>query len=243
MVRRINNENDSNSSLNLTAGQGVKIEGNEIKIDVTSVALNAETDQLQTQLTTVQTTANTANSKADLLGTVQSGLVTNINTVLPYYDTTYTTIDNYVRVQSRDTQQIWFDRSLIWTNTKTNETNLELPNGMYVCKFRTLHNSSGVTASENSRLWQFYGMFNWIKLNTVNDIDGVPRILEPVSYYHTQNQLSTEADMKISIVRVPAPAGAIVPEWKAFFKFGDSIPLENETTIKLEFTMRKVFDT
>jgi hypothetical protein len=49
--------------------------------------------------------------------------------------------------------------------------------------------------------------------------------------------------MKINIVRVPASFGAIVPEWKAFFKFGDSIPLENETTIKLEFTMRKVFDT
>jgi hypothetical protein len=77
----------------------------------------------------------------------------------------------------------------------------------------------------------------------VNDVDGVPRIQEPVSYYHTQNQLSTEENMKISIVRVPAAFGAIVPEWKAFFKFGDSIPLENETTIKLEFTMRKVFDT
>jgi hypothetical protein len=242
MVRNINNESESNSTSNLTAGQGVKIEGNEIKIDASSVTLDTETQQLQTQLTTVQTTANTANSKADLLGTVQSGLVTNINTVLPYYDTTYTTIDNNVRVQSRDSQQMWYDRSLIWTNTKTNETNLELPNGMYVCKFRTLPNSSGMTASENSRLWQFYGMFNWIKLNTVNDIDGVPRILEPVSYYHTQNQLSTEADMKISIVRVPAAAGDIVAEWKAFFKFGDSIPLENETTIKLEFTMRKLFD-
>ena len=102
--------------------------------------------------------------------------------------------------------------------------------------------SIGTKATENNKLWQFYGMFNWIKLNTVNDIDGVPRILEPVSYYHTQNQLSTEADMKISIVRVPAAFGDIVAEWKAFFKFGDGIPLENETTIKLEFTMKKIFD-
>jgi hypothetical protein len=243
MVRRADNKKESSTSLNLTAGQGVKIEGTEIKIDPTSVTLDTETQQLQTQVNTVQTTANTANSKADLLGTVQSGLVANINLLLPYYDTTYTTTDNYVRVQSRDTQQIWYDRSLIWTNTKTNETNLELPNGMYQCKFRTLLNSSDVQASENHRLWQFYGMFNWIKLDTVNDSDSVPRILEPVSYYHTQNQLSTEADMKISIVRVPVAAGAIVPEWKAFFKFGDGIPLENETTIKLEFTMRKIFDT
>ena len=232
----------STSTMNLASGTGISIEGNEISVDATSVTLDTETQALQTQVTTIQNTANTANSKADLLGTVQSGLVTNMNTIIPYYDTTYTTIVNYVRVQSRDTQQIWFDRSLIWTNTKTNQSNLELPNGMYVCKFRTLPNSSNVQASENNRLWQFYGMFNWIKLNTVNDIDGVPRILEPVSYYHTQNQLSTEADMKISIVRVPAPAGAIVPEWKAFFKFGDGIPLENETTIKLEFTMRKLFD-
>ena len=242
MVRRINNESDNTSSLNLTAGQGVQIEGNEIKIDPTTVTLDTESQQIQTQLNTVQSTANTANSKADLLGTVQSGLVSNMNIVLPYYDTTYTTIINNVRVKSSDTQQIWYDRSLIWTNTKTNESNLELPNGMYVCKFRTIQNSSGMIASENHRLWQFYGMFNWIKLNTVNDNDSVPRILEPVSYYHTQNQLSTETNMNIYIVRIPASLGAIIPEWQAFFKFGESIPPENETTINLQFTMRKVFD-
>ena len=127
MVRRINNESDSSSSLNLTAGQGIKVEGNEIKIDVTSVALNAKTDQLQTQLTTVQTTATTANSKADLLGTVQSGLVTNMNTVIPYYDTLYkATISAYV--SSRDnTQSIFHDNSAIWTNTKTSAVNQILP--------------------------------------------------------------------------------------------------------------------
>jgi hypothetical protein len=243
MVRRTDNKKESSTSLNLTAGQGVKIEGTEIKIDPTSVTLDTETQQLQTQVNTVQTTANTANSKADLLGTVQSGLVENINLLLPYYDTTYTTIVNYVRVQSRDAQQIWYDRSNDWTNTKTNQSNLELPNGMYECKFRTLPNSSGMIASENNRLWQFYGMFNWIKLDTINDFDAVPRISEPVSYYHTQNHLSTEADMKISIVRVPPLPNAHINQWRAFFKFGDSIPLEYETTIKLEFTMRKVFDT
>ena len=241
MGRSIDNISSTNT-INLASGTGISIEGNEISVDATSVTLDTETQALQTQVNTIQTTANTANSKADLLGTVQSGLVTNMNTIIPYYDTTYTTIDNYVRVQSRDTQQIWYDRSLIWTNTKTNQSNLELPNGMYQCKFRTLANSSGVMASENHRLWQFYGIFNWIKLDIVNDVDGVPRILEPVSYYHTQNQLSTEADMKISIVRVPAHFGSPVAEWKAFFKFGDGIPLENETTIKLEFTMRKIFD-
>ena len=114
---------------------------------------------------------------------------------------------------------------------------------MYECKFRSLPNSSGMIASENHRLWQFFGMFNWIKLDTINDADGVPRILEPVSYYHTQNYLSTEADMKISIVRVAPLANYPIKEWRAFFKFGDSIPAQYETTIKLEFTMRKVFDT
>ena len=55
-------------------------------------------------------------------------------------------------VQSRDAQQIWYDRSDDGTNTKTNQSNLELPNGMYECKYRTLQNSVGIIASENHRL-------------------------------------------------------------------------------------------
>ena len=96
MVRRTDNKKESSTSLNLTAGQGVKIEGTEIKIDPASVTMDTETQQLQTQVTSVQSTANTANSKADLIGTIQSGLVANMNVVLPYYDTTYKTIVNYV---------------------------------------------------------------------------------------------------------------------------------------------------
>ena len=249
MGRSIDNIS-SNTTMNLASGTGISIQGNEIAVDPTTVTLDTETQQLQTQVTSIQSNANIANSKADLLGTVQSGLIDNINVannninlLLPYFDTTYTTIVNNVQVQSRDAQPMWHDRDLRWKNTKTNQSNLELPNGMYECKFRTLPNSSGMVASENHRLWQFYGMFNWIKLDAIFDEDAVPRILEPISYYHTQNHLSTEADMKISIVRVAPLANYPIKEWRAFFKFGDGIPAQYETTIKLEFTMRKVFDT
>ena len=263
MGRSIDNIS-SNTTMNLASGTGISIQGNEIAVDPTTVTLDIETQQLQTQVTAIQSTANIANSKAELLasaqyglienvniahskaellGTVQSGLVNNVNLLLPYFDTTYTTIVNNVQVQSRDAQPMWHDRDLRWKNTKTNQSNLELPNGMYECKFRSLPNSSGMVAAENHRLWQFYGMFNWIKLDAIFDEDAVPRILEPVSYYHTQNHLSTEADMKISIVRVAPLANYPIKEWRAFFKFGDSIPAQYETTIKLEFTMRKVFDT
>ena len=249
MGRSIDNISSTNT-INLASGTGISIQGNEIAVDPTTVTLDTETQQLQTQVTAIQSNANIANSKADLLGTVQSGLIDNINVannninlLLPYFDTTYTTIVNNVQVQSRDAQPIWHDRDLRWKNTKTNQSNLELPNGMYECKFRTLGNSSGMGAAENHRLWQFFGMFNWIKLDAIFDEDAVPRILEPVSYYHTQNHLSTEADMKISIVRVAPLANYPIKEWRAFFKFGDSIPANYETTINLEFTMRKVFDT
>jgi len=256
MGRSIDNIS-SNNTMNLAQGTGISIQGNEIAVDPTTVTLDSETQQLQTQVTSIQSTANLANSKAELLASAQYGLIENINVannninvannninfLLPYFDTTYTTIVNNVQVQSRDAQPIWHDRDYRWTNTKTNQSNIELPNGMYECKFRTLANSSGMIASENNRLWQFYGMFNWIKLDVINDADGVPRILEPISYHHTQNHLSTEADMKISIVRVAPLANYPIAEWRAFFKFGDSIPAQYETTIKLEFTMRKVFDT
>ena len=257
MGRSIDNIS-SDTTMNLASGTGISIQGNEIAVDPTTVTLDTETQQLQAQVTAIQSTANLANSKAELLASAQYGLIenvniannninvanNNINFLLPYFDTTYTTIVNNVQVQSRDAQPIWHDRDLRWTNTKTNQSNLELPNGMYECKFRTLGNSSGgMLASENHRLWQFFGMFNWIKLDAIFDEDAVPRILEPVSYYHTQNHLSTEADMKISIVRVAPLANYPIKEWRAFFKFGDSIPAQFETTIKLEFTMRKVFDT
>jgi hypothetical protein len=257
MGRSIDNIS-SDTTMNLASGTGISIQGNEIAVDPTTVTLDTETQQLQAQVTAIQSTANLANSKAELLASAQYGLIenvaiannninvanNNINFLLPYFDTTYTTIVNSVQVQSRDAQPIWHDRDLRWTNTKTNQSNLELPNGMYECKFRTLGNSSGgMLAAENHRLWQFFGMFNWIKLDAIFDEDAVPRILEPVSYYHTQNHLSTEADMKISIVRVAPLANYPIKEWRAFFKFGDSIPANYETTIKLEFTMRKVFDT
>lgn len=250
MGRSIDNIS-SDTTMNLASGTGISIQGNEIAVDPTTVTLDTETQQLQAQVTAIQSTANLANSKAELLASAQYGLIENINVannninlLLPYFDTTYTTIVNNVQVQSRDAQPIWHDRDLRWKNTKTNQSNLELPNGMYECKFRTLGNSSGgMLAAENHRLWQFFGMFNWIKLDAIFDEDAVPRILEPVSYYHTQNHLSTEADMKISIVRVAPLANYPIKEWRAFFKFGDSIPAQYETTIKLEFTMRKVFDT
>ena len=168
MVRRINNETDSIGFNTLVAGNGIKIEGNEIKIDPTSVTLDTETQQLQTQVTTKQTTANIANSKADLLGSVQSGLVDNMNIVIPYYDTLYkATIFAYV--SSRDnTQAIFHDDSAIWTNTKTSAVNQILPNGVYQLKLVT-------GATQNLLLWEVIGTCFYVKNSNVNDPDYLPK--------------------------------------------------------------------
>ena len=160
MGRSIDNIS-SNTTMNLASGTGISIQGNEIAVDPTTVTLDTETQQLQAQVTAIQSTANLANSKAELLASAQYGLIenvaiannninvanNNINFLLPYFDTTYTTIVNNVQVQSRDAQPMWHDRDLRWKKTKTNQSNLELPNGMYECKFRTLGNSSGMGAS------------------------------------------------------------------------------------------------
>jgi len=232
MVRRINNESDSSSSLNLTAGQGIKVEGNEIKIDVTSVALNAKTDQLQTQLTTVQTTATTANSKADLLGTVQSGLVTNMNTVIPYYDTLYkATISAYV--SSRDnTQSIFHDNSAIWTNTKTSAVNQILPNGVYQLKLVT-------SVTENSLLWEVMGICFYVKNSNVNDPDYLPKTEIELSYFCHRNQISTDQLMKVHLVRTPDDA--ILNTTMTRIRFS-GVPVANESISPMTFTMRKIFD-
>ena len=146
MGRSIDNISSTNT-INLASGTGIIIEGNKISVDATSVTLDTETQALQTQVNTIQTTANTANSKADLLGTVQSGLVTNMNTIIPYYDTLYkATISGYVSSRD-DTQAIFHDKSAIWTNTKTSAVNQFLPNGVYQLKLFT-------SVTENSLLWE-----------------------------------------------------------------------------------------
>ena len=232
MVRRINNESDNTSSLNLTAGQGVKIEGNEIKIDPTSVTLDTEAQQIQTQLNTVQSTANTANSKADLLGTVQSGLVSNMNIVLPYYDTLYQT-GVIGLVSSRDNiQHIFHDKSAIWTNTKTGATNQELPNGMYQLKLVT-------TVTANQLLWEVMGTCFYVKNSNVNDPNYLPKTEIELSYFCHRNEISTDPVMKVHLVRTPGDfyLGTTLTN----IRFS-GIPLENESTTPMSFTLRKIFD-
>ena len=232
MVRNINNESESNSTSNLTAGQGVKIEGNEIKIDASSVTLDTETQQLQTQVTSIQSTANIANSKADLLGTVQSGLVNNMNVVLPYYDTLYkTTIFAYV-TSRQNSQTLFHDKSAIWTNTKTSAVNQILPNGVYQLKLVT-------GASENLRLWEVMGICHFVKNSNINDPDYLPETETELTYFCHRNEISTDPVMKIHIIR--KFGDPVVGATMTRIRFS-GVPEEKESITPMYFTMRKIFD-
>ena len=137
----------------------------------------------------------------------------------------------------------WDDRSNIWTNMTTLENSLELPNGIYICNIHTGGNAvSGKLCSENNKLWQLWGVFHWIKNKKVNDNDRIPKVEVNVDYLHTQNHMSNEDTMKLTLIRTPSASSDYVPYWKTQIKFGESILPSDESKIRLTFTMRKLFD-
>ena len=86
------------------------------------------------------------------------------------------------------------------------------------------------------------GYFIGLKTKTINDFDRIPKVEVNVDYLHTQNHLSTEEIMKLTLIRTPSAGSDYVPYWKTQIKFGESILPSNESKIRLNFTMRKLFD-